>query len=269
MGHLFVVQADLTRLVADDVIVPSDGQANFHPGFAALFADGAVESGTFHRGGIAFLRPLAPPTVVADSNGRLRSIPTASSRSSRIWLLDTAVDPASAAGKGANRTMSAERAEAAARGLTDRLETAIDAISAGRADASRQVLGLPLLGLSAGGFAPYFPDVVRRTLHVLQESISRHPRLDIVLVLRSRGDYAAVQHLRRATTRLPAGWEAVERHLDRLAELATLDLLVPFIGAGASAGAGLKGWWDCSMTWRLGWASTRRGRLSGDWMHVT
>ena len=104
-------------------------------------------------------------------------------------------------------------------------------------------VALPLPGVNAGGFGSSYFSVITHLIPAL-DSLAADLNVDVVLVTRARADYAAVQHFRRdQLTR--AGATAVEADwvLTELADLARKGQLVPFIGAGASMGAGAPSWW--------------------------
>ncbi len=231
MGHLFVTQADLTKLVLDDVIVPCDSQANFNRGFVGLFGENTVAS-TFEPS--AYARPAE---AVKESRTLWRVDAT---HSPRVWLLDSSVDTMPPGDDAISELV---------RRIREGLNAVAETTPARSATPTKRwrTVGLTLFGLRAGGLRPFYADVLARTLETLTEAVDTHGTLDLVLALRDRSDYAAVQHVRRADVAKhgPAKpWEGVLPEILRLADLAKEDRLVPFFGAGASKGAGLKGWWE-------------------------
>jgi hypothetical protein len=104
----------------------------------------------------------------------------------------------------------------------------------------RPLLALPLVGTGLGGYAGQRGDLIPPLLDLLQRHVAEHD-LDVALVAFHRSDYAAVQACRSDRGALPA---PLEEHARRLAGLAADDALVPFIGAGVSAAAGLPAWWE-------------------------
>lgn len=239
MGHLFVVQADLSKLVVSDVVVGCDADFNFHRGFAGLFGGGVV-AGTF-------------PTVGSESHVRPSSfvpqgpgpwlVPKAAS-GSRVWLLDTSIGPAAGQGPVRSAEELVARITAAIESIAqvdrDQLVDGDHAPEVGTAKV-RQRVGLTLMGIKEGGYRESYSAVIQLTIAAL-ERLCDSLDLDIVLSLLNRADYAAVQHLRRRRPHTGGGWDAAEAEARRLAELAHRGELVLFIGSGASVEAGLRDW---------------------------
>lgn len=224
-GRLLVVQGDLTALAVDAVLVPCDGDGNVHAGFGSLltaagadlvqttFGDGFVKVGTY-----AAQVDEAVSTVCLGIAGERQ-----------VWMLDTTVE-------------TREDVEA----LVSAVVCALDRIASGLDPGS--TVALPLVGVNAGGFGSSYFSVITHLIPAL-ESLASHLEIDIVLVTRARADYAAVQHFRRdrLTPDDAAGAgdaaDEAEQVLTELADLARKGQLVPFIGAGASMGAGAPSWW--------------------------
>jgi hypothetical protein len=78
MGHIFVVQGDLSKLVVDAAIIPCDGNQTFHQGFSRLLHDqvqeGAFDAGGTSRFGGSYRRPRQGATVRCDGNPGLWSV---------------------------------------------------------------------------------------------------------------------------------------------------------------------------------------------------
>lgn len=105
VGRVFVVQADLTKLVVDDVVVPCDAELNVHLGFSDLFGD-FLTQGTFVN------RSYRRPTEYANvGDGLWRS--TGREGHPLVWLVDSPVTVtmprARANGPSAWRAASARR----------------------------------------------------------------------------------------------------------------------------------------------------------------
>jgi hypothetical protein len=225
-GHVFVVGADLRRLVCDDVLVPTDRSLRVTAEWGELLPDDVVRSED-HDGLCLDLgwdgdeRVLGVPGSRAGDAGR------------QLWLVDTVDEQ--------------ERdPEDALRWLVDGARGALAAVARravptpvhGRA---RRLVALPALGTGWGGAAGQRGTLLARLLPVLREGADAHG-FDIALVLRGPSDLAAAQRVRRAE---PDGWDLPE-HLQQLArdlgERARRGQLAAFVGAGVSAAAGLPTW---------------------------
>ena len=224
-GHLLVVQGDLTALAVDAVLVPCDAEGNVHAGFVPLLTEAGVElmHTTFDEG---FVKVGAYVEQV-DETASAVCLGIAGER--QVWLLDTTVE-------------TREDVEA----LVAAVVCALDRIASGLDPGS--TVALPLVGVNEGGFGSSYFSVITHLIPAL-ESLAADLDIDIVLVTRARADYAAVQHFRRdqlipndAAGAGAAAGEA-DQVLTDLADLARKGQLVPFIGAGASMGAGAPSWW--------------------------
>ncbi len=217
-GHVFVVGADLTRLVCDDVLVPTGRSLRV--------------AGSW--------RELLPGELVADEDDegvcvdlqwsgaeRVLEVPGAGSR--RVWLLDTVDDR----GRGLDWLLEGARealAAVARREVTEPVH--------GRA---RRLVGLPALGTGWGGAAGRRGDLLQQLLPVLREAAAEHG-FDVALVLRGPSDLAAAQRIRRGEG---GGWDLPEplwALAEQLGDQARRGQLALFIGAGVSAAAGLPTW---------------------------
>ena len=221
-GRLLVVQGDLTALAVDAVLVPCDRDGNVHAGFATLLVEAGVDitQTTFGEG---FVK-VGPYRAQVGGNAEAAWLGNAGER--QVWLLDTTV---------------ATRGDVAA--LLSAVGAAIDQMA--KALGSGATVALPLVGVNAGGFGSSYFSVIAGLIPEL-EGRAGDLDIDVVLVARSRADYAAVQHFRRDRTIRSGAGETADEAVDvltRLAGLAREGRLVPFIGAGASMGAGAPSWW--------------------------
>ncbi|MGR6965406.1 SIR2 family protein [Geodermatophilus sp. URMC 61] len=225
-GHVFVVGADLRRLVCDDVLVPTDRSLRVTHEWRRLLPDDLV--GTEDRDGVCLdltwggeERVLEVPGGRAGEPGR------------QLWLVDT-VD-------------ERERdPEDALRWLVDGAREALAAVARREVPApvhgrARRLVALPALGTGWGGAAGQRGTLLQRLMPVLREGAAEHG-FDVALVLRGPSDLAAAQRVRRAEA---GGWD-LPGHLRELAEdlgeRARRGQLAVFAGAGVSAAAGLPTW---------------------------
>ena len=225
-GHVFVVGADLRRLVCDDVLVPTDRTLRVTAEWRRLLPDDVVTSedrdgvclGLHWHGGE---RVLELPGGRAGDPGRA------------LWLVDT-VDQQQRDGDDALRWLVDGAREALAAIARREVPTPVH----GRA---RRLVALPALGTGWGGAAGQRGTLLQRLLPVLREGAAEHG-FDVALVLRGPSDLAAAQRVRRAG---PESWD-LPRYLRELAEdlgeRARHGQLAAFVGAGVSAAAGLPTW---------------------------
>jgi hypothetical protein len=224
-GHVFVVGADLTRLVCDDVLVPTDRSLRVSSSWCALLPD-AVVSETWEDGACVGLSWAGDERVL--------EVPGCDER--QVWLLDT-VDGPGEQGSDDESTLP---------WLLDGAREALAAVARrevtrpvhGRA---RRLVGLPALGTGWGGAAGRRGALLQQLLPVLREAAEEHG-FDVALVLRGLSDLAAAQRVRRGED---GGWDLPD-HLvglaEQLGEKARRGQLAVFIGAGVSASAGLPTW---------------------------
>ena len=225
-GHVFVVGADLRRLVCDDVLVPTDRSLRVTPEWRRLLPDVLV--GSEDRNGVCL-------DLGWDGDERVLEVPDrrAGEPGRQLWLVDTVDDR--------------ERdPEDALRWLVDGAREALAAVARrevptpvhGRA---RRLVALPALGTGWGGAAGQRGTLLQRLLPVLREAAQAHD-FDVALVLRGPSDLAAAQRVRRAEA---GSWD-LPGHLGELAgdlgERAGRGQLAVFVGAGVSAAAGLPTW---------------------------
>jgi hypothetical protein len=225
-GHVFVVGADLRRLVCDDVLVPTDRSLRVTPEWRGLLPDDVVASED-HDDLCLDLAWRGGERVLQVPGG------WAGDRSQQLWLVDTVDDR--------------ERdAEDALRWIVDGAREALAAVAQrqvaepvhGRA---RRLVALPALGTGWGGAAGQRGRLLQQLLPVLREGAAEHG-FDVALVLRGPSDLAAAQRVRRAE---PVGWDLpghLRERAEDLGERARRGELAAFVGAGVSAAAGLPTW---------------------------
>jgi len=217
-GHVFVVGADLTRLVCDDVVVPTDRSLRVSEGWRSLLPDdvGVTEVADGLRIDLSW-------------RGAERVLEVPGGGSPQVWLVDTVDDD----GRGLPWILDGAREALAAVARRSVAEPAH-----GR---SRRLVGLPALGTGWGGAAGERGALLQQLLPVLREAAHEHG-FDVALVLRGASDLAAAQRVRRGED---VGWD-LPGHLRELAgqlgEKARRGQLAVFFGAGVSAAAGLPTW---------------------------
>ncbi len=228
-GHLFVVQADLTRLAADAFLIPCDTDLNVTGGWRPFLEPGAKvqESGQWFtpRGvksedGFRYLpdttpgvdRP-APDQVV----GLRVLVDTVTAESIPAMVQHSLAAVRFAAGKAARR--------------------------GGRA---LPLIAMPILGVGQGNFPGQRVEVLRELIAQLLNFVSRHP-IDVALVLRRPADFAAAEWARSQVPDADGvAWpELSATHLalaDRLGMQAARGGLSVFVGAGVSKPVGFPDW---------------------------
>jgi hypothetical protein len=217
-GHVFVVGADLTRLVCDDVLVPTDQSLRVSPGWRPLIPDDVITEISDDGACVG---------LSWSDDERVVEVPGDGAR--RVWLVDTVDDD----DRGLEWLLEGARAALAAvarRTVTEPVH--------GRA---RRLVGLPALGTGWGGAAGRRGALLQQLLPVLREAAEEHD-FDVALVLPSASDLAAAQRVRRGED---GGWDLPD-HLQEVArqlgEQARRGHLAVFVGAGVSAAAGLPTW---------------------------
>lgn len=218
-GHVFVVQSDLTALAVTDLIVPCDDRLNVAKAWSSVI-------GHTHPGDHDWVRPsgVDPPAAFGDRDREPFELRSAGSHP-RTWMVNTAISGGRDVGWLVHGVRSAIRRINAEGNPAD-----------GRA---RRLIGLPLVGVGEGGFQHHLAGVISSVVEGLEAEATKFGAPDIVLALRSRADYAAVQS-RRIPPVLPEGVDA--RVVGDLAARAARGELVLFLGAGVSQAAGLPGW---------------------------
>jgi hypothetical protein len=223
-GHVFVVGADLTRVVCDDVLVPTDRSLRVAPGWRDLLPDDVVAED----------RPTGARVDLRWTGRRVLEVPGRGDR--RVWLVDTVDDERDGSGgrlKGLPWLLDGVR-EALAEVATHEVDEPVH----GRA---RRLVGLPALGTGWGAAAGERGALLQQLLPVLREAAHEHG-FDVALVLRRPSDLAAAQRVRRAQD---GGWDLPDHLSDlarQLGERARRGQLAVFVGAGVSASAGLPTW---------------------------
>jgi hypothetical protein len=219
VGHLFIINGDMTKLQCDAVLLPTDAAFNVTKGFASL--------------------------VGRKSEHQLRRKPSAgwTERSAHPWPGWTSGPRVWLGHLGGDETTEVRHF----------VTCAINFIRAAAADARARghpgalpVLGLPVVGSGHGGGAKRRGEILRDLIPELANAAVHH-KVDIVLVTWGRVTYDAAQDLRRKHFGNEQPWA---RHLTAAQQKVAADLankaragnLVVFIGAGVSATAGLPAW---------------------------
>ncbi|MBB3086597.1 SIR2 family NAD-dependent protein deacylase [Geodermatophilus sabuli] len=221
-GHVFVVGADLRRLVCDDVLVPTDRSLRVSTGWRELLpADLVVNE---DDAGLCL-------DLGWDSDERVRAVPGDEPR--RLWLVDTVDDGERDSDDALPWLLDGAR-EALAAVARREVTTPVH----GRA---RRLVALPALGTGWGAAAGRRGTLLQQLLPVLRVAAAEHG-FDVALVLHGPSDLAAAQRVRRGGEDT---WD-LPQHLrdlaDDLGERARRGQLAAFVGAGVSAAAGLPTW---------------------------
>lgn len=237
-GHLFVVQADLSRIAADAFLIPCDSNVNVSGGWRPFVEPGSEPrpswdwfrpEGVTLTDGLAFLADPPPKPKEPDGTGTTqRRMPD------DVVGLRVLVDTVGVA------TISAM------------VHRSIDAVALAADRARRHggrslpLVALPILGVGQGNFPGRRAEVVRELVGRLHEFVATHP-IDVALVLQRTSDYAAAQWARKLAADAGVdGWPALsaeQRDLaDRLGEAAGRGELSVFAGAGVSKPVGFPDW---------------------------
>ncbi|GAA1276041.1 hypothetical protein GCM10009609_43790 [Pseudonocardia aurantiaca] len=238
--HVFVVPGDLTHLASDAWLLPTDKTFDVRP----------------------WWRPSVP-----DLDERITALGAAADdfrmeKSRALVLPDwpvTSPQPVLVAVPYGGVT----EAEEIAVPLTEALRAAAVAARTRvglRVPTARRALplvALPLFGSSGGGGDQFRGQLIQQILDIAG-LVSCEERVDVALVLREAPDLAQAHAIRRAS---PQAWRELDEELviraRALAQHARAGRLVPFIGAGVSATAGLPLWSDLV-------AALADGRLPAD-----
>ncbi len=212
-GRVHVIHGDLALLGCDVALVPTDALLRVEPTWEGLVTEDEARAG-------------APPGWRGGPGSRSFMLGRRDGTGPHRLLLEVAAE-------------GSQPVEWYVEGVREAL---------GRAGGShchssarrRPLVAMPLVGTGLGGWAGRRGDLIPPLLDLLGEVV-RDREVDVALVTYDRSDYAAVQAARVGRDRLP---EPLEEHAQRLAEVAARGDLVPFIGAGVSAAAGLPAWWD-------------------------
>jgi hypothetical protein len=212
-ARTFVVQADLTKLACDLVLVPTDAWLHVT------------------RHWLQFGQPAPPPgwgshgvrvtDAVDESGGEqgrlVRWVNTGSvpSLADVGWLLE---------------------------GVRQALDAAGDSLRARQPLNGRacHLVGLPMFGTGAGGYDAVRGQVLEGILAQCDAAAASHG-YDVVIACRKRSDFAALQ-ARRLSRARPVLDPELEAEADRLGDLVKAGRLALFLGAGISQPAGLPSW---------------------------
>lgn len=228
-GHLFVVQADLTRLAADAFLVPCDTALNVAGGW----------------------RPFLEPGAEAQASRDWFTPPGVQNEAGFHYLPDTTPDVAKPTpDQVVGLRVLVDTVQAGS--IPAMVEHSLDAVRFAAGKATKRggralpLIAMPLLGVGQGKFPGRRAEVIRELITQLLEFVSSEA-IDVALVLRSTADFAAAQWAR---SQVPdsgaAAWpELSPRQLalaDRLGEKAARGELSIFAGAGVSNPVGFPDW---------------------------
>ena len=222
MGHLFIINGDITRLACDAWLLPSDGRYGVTTAFAASVG--------LDRAGL-LPPPLRQPWPAAgcyllhEAENRL---------SPEVWIGDIGRSPSTDASHFARRAVSF--VAAAAPHVRPRAQ------EQGR----RALVATPVLGSGEGGHRSSRLHLLRTLIPALAEAAWDND-CDVALVTFGSVIYTAAQKVRRELeTTHPLLWRDLPATLaddaDRLAGAAKASKLVTFFGAGVGVDAGLPLW---------------------------
>jgi hypothetical protein len=200
-GHLFVVQADLSRIAADAFLIPCDSNVNVSGGWRPFVEPGSEPrpswewfrpEGVTLTDGLAFLADPPPQPNQPDGTGTTqRRMPD------DVVRLRVLVDTVGVAS------------------ISAMVDRSIDAVALAADKARRHggrslpLVALPILGVGQGNFPGRRAEVVRELVGRLHEFVATHP-IDVALVLRRTSDYAAAQWARKlAADAAGEGWPAL------------------------------------------------------------
>ncbi len=223
-GHLFVTHGDVTRLCADDVIIPCDERLRITRSFTTMVNCSPMDThGWFPAKGVqapdGFAEANRPPILLDET------------ANPRVWLFNSAIPYGMEDAAGLTWLQSGLRALFAE--ITSRGYPAAH----GR---ERPLIAMPLVGVGDGGFKKIRGQTIKDILTTLADCAAHEGHPDIALVTWRRSDYAAVQK-NRLKVEPPVDADGKER-VQRLAKLARSGQLVVFMGAGVSRSAGLPDW---------------------------
>ncbi len=228
-GHLFVVQADLTRLSADAFIIPCDSQVNVGGTWRAF-----VEPGFTPQPAWMWFKPEG-----VQLSDHMAILPDCSPATTN---LDDAI--------GVRVLLDTVGAESSVAKLVERLLRAVETAAAHAPEphAGRELplIALPLIGVGQGSFQGRRAVVVRALVAALNDFVSGH-RVDVALTFTRRADFAAAQWQRHLVqqdggTLWPNLDEQQRRMADELGSKAARQQLSVFIGAGVSKPLGFPDW---------------------------
>lgn len=223
MGHLFIVDGNLTKIACDALLIPTDPVFNITAGWESALANREI-----------------PTSWKASSVLPLDHVP----REPWIWLGNIGLR---------GDAYGFEAYEPVIREFVAKAANALKSIHDDKRiyHWPKHRLALNVVGSGYGGGSQKKGDLIRGLVGALQQLAMRWD-IDIVLVTFGQKPYAAAQRARRqlvSAKNLQQTWRfgphtnpvlIAEAH--RLAEAAIDSQLVLFIGAGVSAGAGLPTW---------------------------
>lgn len=226
-GHLFVIQADLTRLAADAFLVPCDNHANVSGAWRPFVEPDQPAQPkenwfvpTDAQPGQRFT--ILPPRTIPDTQG-----PDA------VWGRRVLVD-----------TVGVQSIDE----MIDNVLLAVEEAAKGLERHDGRVvplIALPVMGVGQGRFRRQRATVVRRLVERLGDFVRGHS-IDVVLVAQRASDYAAAQWAREQLTSDQTCWPVLSSDLLQLADDLGLKAangeLSLFIGAGASTPVGFPDW---------------------------
>jgi hypothetical protein len=213
-GHLFITQGDLTKLACDAWIVPTDATGKVIKTWWAALGEPslAAHAEVLRTAGAVTVRPRTrnKPAIVAVNSGAGRKGPA--------WYADQ---------------------------LITAVELAMSEADAGKplCGRDRPLIGVPIVGVGAGGGRAFRGDIVRAEVERLLAFVASST-VDIALVTYSHQMLSAAQAARRLLGD-ERTWTLTSDQVQqarRLAELARAGKLVLFLGSGLSKPAGLPLW---------------------------
>ena len=220
-GHVHVVAGDITKIGCDAWLLPTDGAFTISGAFAEEIG---LESG----------QRLANHVWDGSRVIRLEQSPAGRPQ---VWLANVGRNPGDPRNEG---SWYADVIKPFARSATKGLKpTGVPPL-----------LAIPVLGTGDGGMAADKGTIYRELLPEML-CVAESQEVDLVLVCWGRRSFSAAQRVRRdvvAGRPLKELWdmgpkaEVLVTEAQRLGELARDRQMVLFLGAGASAGAGLPTW---------------------------
>lgn len=223
-GHLFVTHGDVTRLCADDVIVPCDDRLRITESFTKM-----VDCSPMDRHGWFSVKGVKAPDGFA--RGNRSPILVDETANPRVWLFNSAIT------KWMTDEERLEWLQSGLRALFAEITSRGYPAAHGR---ERRLIAMPLVGVGDGGFKEIRGQTIKDILTTLADCAAQKDHPDIALVTWQRSDYAVLQKS-RPKVKLPVDADDMER-VQRLVKLARSGQLVVFMGAGVGRSAGLPNW---------------------------
>jgi hypothetical protein len=215
VGHLFVAHGDLTKLACDGLLVPCDSAGNVRRVWKKVLPKGLPASTD------------DPDWLVLDGQANSAGvIGQPGSNGRQVWAFASVdFDVPATPDQVAERTWKALKH--------------VSGIVTPRDGRSSPLIGIPLAGVGHGGLGMERAKVIKKLLsHYRAAPLNA----DVVLMLRDRRDFAAVQK-RRKNQDWPELSADLREHADRLGRLAAAGQLSLFLGSGVSRPVGLPDWW--------------------------